>query len=93
MSYFDANVELKANDEELINSFRKLKDFRDVCDILEVTPTHLHYILFNLKGKRYHKFPISKKGGGTREILAPCNSLKILQQKLANPVQYDLLST
>lgn len=82
MSYFDATVELKSNDEELIKSFRSLKDFRDVCKVLEVTPTHLHYILFKLKGKRYHKFSISKKGGGTREILAPCNSLKILQQKL-----------
>lgn len=82
MSYFDAAVELKSNDDKLIKSFRNLKNYRDVCNILEVTPTHLHYILFKLKGKRYHKFSIPKKGGGTREILAPCKSLKILQQKL-----------
>ncbi|MDN3233421.1 reverse transcriptase domain-containing protein [Priestia megaterium] len=83
MSYFDANIELQAKDEDLITAFKKLKDFRDVCDILEVTPTHLHYILYK-KGtsKLYRHFNIPKRGGGTRQILAPCDSLIILQQKL-----------
>lgn len=83
MSYFDAEIELEATDESLIASFRKLDNFRDVCDILEITPTHLHYILYKMKkDTRYHRFEIPKKGGGTREILAPCNSLRILQRKL-----------
>ncbi|MFE8064733.1 reverse transcriptase domain-containing protein [Priestia aryabhattai] len=83
MSYFDANIKLQAKDEDLIVAFKKLKDFRDVCDILEVTPTHLHYILYK-KGpsKLYYPFNIPKKGGGTRQILAPNDSLRILQQKL-----------
>lgn len=83
MSYFEAKLELEATDDVLISSFRKLNNFRDVCDILEVTPTHLHYILYKMKKeKRYHRFEIPKKGGGNREILAPCNSLRILQRKL-----------
>ncbi len=83
MSYFDAKIELEATDEDLKASFRKLCNFKDVCDILEVTPTHLHYILYKKKkDKLYHQFEIPKKSGGTREILAPCDSLRILQQKL-----------
>lgn len=83
MSYFDAEIHLQATDEELINSFSKLENFNDVCDILEVTPVHLRYILFlQRKDKQYYKFEIPKKGGGVREILAPNPSIKILQQKL-----------
>lgn len=83
MSYYDAKIHLLASDEELITSFNKLKNFNDVCDILEVTPVHLRYILFiQKKSKQYYKFEIPKKSSGVREILAPNPSLKILQQKL-----------
>lgn len=81
MSYFDAKIKLQATDEELMASFKELENFRDVCRLLEVTPKHLHYILFKKKNL-YYQFDIPKKSGGTREILAPCDSLKILQQKL-----------
>jgi RNA-directed DNA polymerase len=81
MSYFDAKVELQATDDELRVAFTKLEGFRDVCDILEVTPTHLHYILYKKKDI-YSRFEIPKKGKGTREILVPCDSLLILQKKL-----------
>lgn len=80
MSYFDP-AELLATDEELKNSFSKLQNFRDVCNILKVTPNDLHNILFKRKDL-YSSFEIPKKGTGTREILAPCSSLKSLQQKL-----------
>ncbi|MEC3655600.1 reverse transcriptase domain-containing protein [Bacillus siamensis] len=81
MSYFDAKIELQATDEELIHSFKDLENYRDVCSLLEVTPKHLHYILYKKKNL-YYQFDIPKKNGGTREIYAPCDSLKILQQKL-----------
>lgn len=81
MSYFDAKIELQATDEELIHSFKDLENYRDVCSLLEVTPKHLHYILYKKK-TLYYQFDIPKKNGGTREIYAPCDSLRILQQKL-----------
>ncbi|WP_258728762.1 reverse transcriptase domain-containing protein [Bacillus atrophaeus] len=81
MLYFDAKIELQTTDEELIDSFKDLENFRDVCSLLEVTPKHLHYILYKKKDI-YYQFDIPKKNGGTREIFAPCDSLRILQQKL-----------
>lgn len=82
MSYFNAEVTLNASDEELVNKFKKMKNFDDVCETLEVTRKHLHYILFDQKNK-YSSFSIPKKNGGIRTITAPRNNLKILQQKLA----------
>ncbi|WIG40340.1 reverse transcriptase domain-containing protein [Bacillus toyonensis] len=83
MSYFDAKVKLEAKDEDLTSKFRKLRNFKDISDLLEVTPTHLHYILYRKKkDSLYYQFDISKKNGSPRKIEAPCNSLKLLQQKL-----------
>lgn len=83
MSYYYANPYLNASDQALLTSFKVLQDFRDVCDLLEVTPKHLQYILYQKTTRHYyHLFTISKKSGGTREILAPTGSLKILQEKL-----------
>lgn len=81
MSYFNAEILLKASDEELVNKFKRMKNFDDVCETLEVTRKHLHYILFDQKEK-YSSFSIPKKSGGIRTITAPRNNLKILQQKL-----------
>ncbi|WP_243526809.1 hypothetical protein [Bacillus pseudomycoides] len=76
MSYFNAKIDLQATDEALIASFRKLENCRDVCDILEISLIHLHYILYKKKkNKQYHHFGIPKKCGGTHEILAPCDVL------------------
>lgn len=80
-SYFNAEITLKASDVELVNKFKKMKNFDDVCETLEVTQKHLHYILFDQKNK-YSSFSIPKKNGGIRNIAAPRNNLKILQQKL-----------
>lgn len=83
MSYYNANPKLSSSNEALISSFKSLKSFKDVCNILEVTPTHLHYILYKKTvPKYYYIFEIPKKTDGKRAITAPQGSLKILQQKL-----------
>ncbi|WP_145408422.1 reverse transcriptase domain-containing protein [Paenibacillus xylanexedens] len=83
MSHFMAKSQLKASNEKLLESFRTLQSFDDVADILEVSPKHLHYILFKKpKSQYYRSFAIPKKNGGYREITAPTRSLKILQEKL-----------
>lgn len=83
MSYFNAKPELQATETDLVTSLRSLKNFDDVANMLEITPKHLHYILFNKKIASYYKsFEIPKKDGGLRKILAPQHSLKALQDKL-----------
>jgi RNA-directed DNA polymerase len=83
MSYFNAKPTLQASDSDLLSSLRSLKDFEDVASMLEITPKHLHYILFKKKIASYYKsFDIPKKDGGSRNIWAPQHSLKALQDKL-----------
>ncbi|MDX8289111.1 reverse transcriptase domain-containing protein [Metabacillus indicus] len=81
MNYFNAFPKLKSSDDEIRLKFSNLNDFKDLCNLLEITPTHLHYILFK-KAPLYKQFTIPKKVKGERQILAPIKSLKILQQKL-----------
>lgn len=81
MNYFNAFPKLKSSDDEIKLRFSNLNDFKDVCDLLEITPTHLQYILFK-KSPLYMQFTLPKKGKGERQILAPIKSLKIIQQKL-----------
>lgn len=88
MNYFDAKPKLISDDQSLISSFNSLKDFRDVCNLLELTPTHLHYILFEKTPSHYYNsFTIPKKNGGVRNITASNGSLKILQEKLNQILQ------
>lgn len=83
MNYFNAKPELMANDQTLISSFSSLQSFHDVSNLLEITPKHLQYILFQKTPNNYYKsFTISKKSGGIREIIAPYGALKILQEKI-----------
>ncbi|MGP4061469.1 reverse transcriptase domain-containing protein [Halobacillus sp. H74] len=78
---FESLPELQCSDEVIKRKFKNLKTFSDVSNLLEITPKHLHYIMFKMPNK-YKKFKIPKKTGGFREISAPNISLKILQQKL-----------
>jgi RNA-directed DNA polymerase len=80
MSLFDASPHLRSTDEEIKQKFSNINNFRDICELLEVTPTHLHYLLFKMK-PLYRRFTVPKKSGGQREILAPNKSLRIIQQK------------
>ncbi|GEB32195.1 reverse transcriptase domain-containing protein [Brevibacillus parabrevis] len=83
MSYFRAKPTLQASDAKLVSSLKSLQNFDDVASLLEVTPKHLRYILFEKKVSGYYKcFDIPKKSGGSRKIWAPQGSLKILQEKL-----------
>lgn len=83
MSYYNAKPYLSADNQDLTSSFKSLQSFRDVCDLLEVTPKHLQYVLFEKTPRHYyHSFTILKKSGGNRKIVAPTGSLKILQEKV-----------
>jgi hypothetical protein len=71
-----------------VTTLEKLKDAKnltDVAKILGFTPSGLSYVLYKLPpAKKYVTFTIPKKSGGTREINAPVQPLKLLQRRLAN---------
>ncbi|EJE2853840.1 RNA-dependent DNA polymerase, partial [Listeria monocytogenes] len=72
---------LKEIDDVLIFKFRNLNNFKEIADMLEISPEFLHSILYQKKS--YETFFIQKKSGGSREIKSPNNNLKIIQKKLA----------
>lgn len=75
------SILLNEIDDVLIFKFRNLNNFKEIADMLEISPQFLHSILY--KRKSYNVFQIQKKNGGTREIKSPDNNLKIVQKKLA----------
>ncbi|WP_159458286.1 reverse transcriptase domain-containing protein [Listeria sp. ILCC792] len=74
-------IQLKEIDEVLVLKFRNLNNFKEVADLLEISPQFLRDILY--EKRKYSHFYISKKNGGEREIFSPVNNLKIIQKKLA----------
>ena len=77
-------IELAATNDDLKRKFYAIVSVSDVADLLEVTNDLLMYILYK-KGlkNQYRMFSIMKKSGGTRQILSPTSSLKLLQSKLS----------
>ena len=82
------STELFASNEVLIAAFFQLKTRHDIAKLLEVTELQLNYYLYIVpRDKRYKRFEIPKKHGGSREIYAPATALKIIQQKLNQVLQ------
>ena len=75
------NITLTRTDAQLIDFFPKMKDRRDVADLLEVDDSVLIYHLYR-HWPTYSEFELSKKSGEKRTIRVPVSNLKILQQKL-----------
>ncbi len=80
--FFFMDLKLIAEDNVLIEKFKKLSSRDDVADMLEVSLKTLNFFLYINKRKNYKSFSIKKKNGGERIILAPVSSLKIIQKKL-----------
>lgn len=75
------SVLLNEIDDVLIFKFRNLNNFKEIADMLEISPAFLHSILY--KRKSYDTFSVPKKNGGVRLIQSPNNNLKIIQRKLS----------
>ncbi|MDD5681317.1 MAG: TIR domain-containing protein [Candidatus Omnitrophica bacterium] len=83
------NLELLKSEEEQKRQFKSLTTCEDVASLLEVPYKKLTYYLYGLKeDKRYFHFQIPKKSGQLRDIYAPVNGLKIIQQKLNRILQF-----
>lgn len=71
-----------------LQSLRAASSRDDVADLLGYKPKALAYILYKIPDPvKYKTFQLSKRGGGTREINAPCAELKGLQRKLSELLQ------
>ncbi len=67
-----------------LDTLRDTKNLTQLAFLLEVKPKNLAFILYRTKPEnRYKEFPISKRRGGFRRILAPSKPLKTVQQRLA----------
>lgn len=78
---------LTKDPQQLERDFAALATAQDVANLLEVPPRTLNFLLFNRRKSNYARFDISKRSGGLRVILAPVDSLKILQTKLNQVLQ------
>ncbi len=60
----------------------------DVAGLLGFKPASLSYILYVKRAEsKYKKFDIPKRSGGTRQICAPLDDVKLLQRRLADLLQ------
>lgn len=74
-------LRLKKNNEELQDGFFHLTTRKSVADFFEISEKTLIFILYRNQTNNYKEFILKKKSGGTRTILAPVSTLKILQRK------------
>lgn len=64
--------------------FLDIIDRRGLAEFLDTTDKKLAYVIYKIPDdKRYFKFEIPKKSGGTRTIMMPDARLKAIQRKLA----------
>lgn len=82
------SLSLTANPDELRKQFLALLTRQDVANLLDISEYQLRFHLYICPpSKRYVAFQVAKKNGGNRQILAPSNGLKIIQQKLNRVLQ------
>lgn len=63
--------------------FNNIKDFKDLCNFLNIDPAKAGYLLYTKDKKTLYKtFKIPKKSGGYRLISAPILSIRRIQNSL-----------
>lgn len=71
-----------------LTKLRSATSLHDVANLLEYKPAGLSYLLYvKPDSTKYTSFSIEKRNGGTREICAPSEDLRLLQRKLADLLQ------
>lgn len=72
---------LSATDDEIRLRFSNLRSEQDLAVLLEITVPQLRRYAYG-RGRVYSTFFVRKRRGGRRELSAPGDGLKIVQQKL-----------
>jgi RNA-directed DNA polymerase len=71
-----------------LSTLKSATNLRDVAKLLGFQLSALSYILYVKPSSiKYKQFDIPKRSGGTRQICAPLNDLKLLQHRLADLLQ------
>lgn len=75
--------------EEISALILSAQNISDVAQALQTEQKSLIWYLYRCpNADRYLRFSVPKKSGGTRLILSPANSLKMIQQRLADVLQH-----
>lgn len=81
-------LELTKSRDELRAAFVAMRTPRDLAALLDVEYSQLVYHIYKVPSpQKYARFQLHKRSGGTRIILAPRTSLKIIQRKLNQVLQ------
>lgn len=73
---------------EKLQLLKSAKTLHDVAALLNYKPHTLSYILYKKPDvQKYKKFEIPKRHGGTRQISAPLDDLRVMQRNLATLLQ------
>lgn len=71
-----------------ITALKAAVTLHDVAALLHFKPAALAYVVFKLdSARKYKKFSIPKRNGGSRQICAPLPELKLLQRRLSDLLQ------
>lgn len=69
----------------LLAELKEATSLHEIAALLGYKPSAISYLLYKYPSKqKYRKFEIQKKSGGSREIWAPAEPLKLLQRRIAN---------
>ena len=71
-----------------LQELRAASSLKEVAVLLQFKPKYLAFILYRKPvADKYKAFNIAKRGGGLRQINAPCPELKLLQRRLSDLLQ------
>jgi RNA-directed DNA polymerase len=71
-----------------LSRLKNAQNLSDFAALLGYEPKNFSYIVFKISAeKKYSKFVIPKRGGGTRSIAAPTPKLRLLQSRLSDLLQ------
>src|SRR5260221_4032125 len=71
-----------------LQALRASFSLHHVAKLLDFEPKYLAYILYRIPdAAKYHSFNIVTRGGGLRQISAPCPQLMLLQSNLSDLLQ------
>lgn len=71
-----------------LQSLKSAISLHDVAALLGFTATGLAFVLYRKPAQaKYHSFQIVKRGGGSRQINAPSDDLKLMQRRLSDLLQ------
>jgi hypothetical protein len=71
-----------------LQALKSATSLQDLASLLGFTPSAVSWVLYIKSTEtKYHSFEIPKRGGGVRQIKAPCDELMLLQRRVCDLLQ------